>query len=156
MMKRVSRYKTSSSAIEPRPLRRRRGFTLIELLVVLAILGLLVGLVGPRVMSALGSSKTKTARIQVEQFGGALDMFRLEAGRYPTTDEGLQALVEKPSDVQNWNGPYLKKSNVPKDPWGFDYHYRSPGEHGAYDIWTLGADNREGGDGEDQDIASWQ
>jgi general secretion pathway protein G len=135
---------------------RTKGFTLIELLVVLAILGLLVGLVGPRVMSALGSSKTKTAHIQIEQFSGSLDMFRLEAGRYPTTSEGLQALVEKPSDVQNWNGPYLKKAQVPKDPWGYDYQYKSPGDHGAYDIWSLGADNREGGEGENQDVTSWE
>jgi general secretion pathway protein G len=132
------------------------GFTLIELLVVLAILGLLVGLIGPRVMSALSSSKTKTAHIQVEQFSGALDMFRLDVGRYPTTEEGLQALVAKPADVQNWNGPYLKKAKVPKDPWGFDYHYRCPGEHGPYDLWSLGADNREGGTGEDQDVVSWE
>jgi general secretion pathway protein G len=156
MRKETFRQKTRLSTVgRMRPVLTR-GFTLIELWVVLAILGLLVGLVGPRVMSALGSSKTKTTRIQVEQFGGSLDMFRLEAGRYPTTEEGLQALVEKPSDVQDWNGPYLKKSKVPKDPWGFDYHYRSPGEHGAYDIWSLGADNREGGDGENQDITSWE
>jgi general secretion pathway protein G len=145
-----------SSALGPRPFALSRGFTLIELLVVLAILGLLVGLIGPRVMSALSSSKTKTARIQVSQLGGALDMYRLDVGRYPTTEQGLEALVEKPADVQNWNGPYLKKAKVPKDPWTFDYHYRCPGEHGPYDLWSLGADNREGGTGEDQDVASWE
>jgi len=145
-----------SSALRPRPLALSRGFTLIELLVVLAILGLLVGLIGPRVMSALSSSKTKTAHIQVEQFSGALDMFRLDVGRYPTTEQGLQALVEKPGDAQSWNGPYLKKAKVPKDPWGFDYHYRCPGEHGPYDLWSLGADNRDGGTGEDQDVVSWE
>jgi general secretion pathway protein G len=146
----------AAPTLAPRRAARAKGFTLIELLVVLAILGLLVGLVGPRVMSALGSSKTKTAHIQIEQFSGSLDMFRLEAGRYPTTSEGLQALVEKPSDVQNWNGPYLKKAQVPKDPWGYDYQYKSPGDHGAYDIWSLGADNREGGEGENQDVTSWE
>lgn len=135
---------------------RSAGFTLVELLVVLAILGLLVGLVGPQVMKTLGSSKTKTARIQIEDLAGTLDIYRLEVGRYPTTDEGLDALVERPGEAPNWNGPYLKKSQVPKDPWGYDYHYRSPGEHGAFDVWSLGADNREGGEGEDQDIYGWE
>jgi general secretion pathway protein G len=146
----------SSSAPGPRAYALYSGFTLVELLVVLAILGLLVGLVGPQVMKTLGSSKTKTARIQIEELGGSLDIYRLETGRYPTTSEGLQALVEPVADAKNWNGPYLKKSQVPKDPWGFDYQYRSPGENGAFDIWSLGADNREGGDGEDQDVYGWE
>jgi general secretion pathway protein G len=107
-------------------------------------------------MKTLGTSKTKTARIQIEELGGALDIYRLEVGRYPTTDEGLQALVEQPGEAKNWNGPYLKKSQVPKDPWGFDYQYRSPGEHGSFDVWSLGADNREGGEGEDQDVYGWE
>jgi general secretion pathway protein G len=139
-----------------RPFIRRRGFTLVELLVVLAILGLLVGLVGPQVMKTLGSSKTKTARIQLEDLSAALDIYRLEVGRYPTTNDGLQALVENTAGTPNWNGPYLKKNQVPKDPWGFDYGYRSPGEHGSFDIWSLGADNRDGGEGENQDILGWQ
>ncbi|NCA71660.1 MAG: type II secretion system protein GspG [Sphingobacteriia bacterium] len=135
--------------------KRQRGFTLVELLVVLAILGLLAGLVGPQVMGFLGSSKTKTTALQIENLSATLDMYRLELGRYPTTTEGLQALVERPPNLPNWNGPYLKKGDVPKDPWGFDYQYRSPGEHGPYDIWSLGADNREGGEGENADVTSW-
>lgn len=140
----------------PRSNVRSRGFTLIELLVVIAILVLLAGLVGPRVMKTLGSSKTKTARLQIEELAGSLDIYRLDVGRYPTSSEGLQALVENPGDASGWNGPYLKKSKVPADPWGYEYEYRSPGEHGSFDIVSLGADNREGGEGEDQDVVSWE
>jgi general secretion pathway protein G len=132
-----------------------RGFTLVELLVVLAILGLLAGLVGPQVMKFLGSSKTKTAALQVEDLAATLDLYRLELGRYPTSAEGLQALVSDPG-ISNWNGPYLKKSQVPKDPWGNDYQYRSPGQNGPFDVWSLGADGQEGGEGENQDIRSWE
>jgi general secretion pathway protein G len=132
------------------------GFTLVELLVVLAILGLLAGLVGPQVMKFLGSSKTKTAGLQIADLSATLDLYRLEVGRYPSDDEGLKALVENPGDVPNWNGPYLKKSDVPKDPWGNDYLYRFPGEHGTFDIWSLGADGREGGEGENADVVSWE
>ncbi len=137
-------------------LRALRGFTLIELLVVLAIIGLLAGLVGPQVIKHLGESKTKTARLQIEELGSALDMYRLDVGRYPATDEGLTALIEKPANVAVWNGPYLRKKKVPLDPWNNSYHYVSPGEHGKYDVYTLGADNNEGGEGEDQDVVSWE
>ncbi len=135
---------------------KQRGFTLIELLVVLAIIGLLAGLVGPQVMKHLGGAKTKTAKVQIEDLAGALDMYRMDAGRYPTTSEGLKALVEKPADARGWNGPYLRKNNVPQDPWMYDYQYTSPGEHGRFDLYSYGADNASGGEGEDQDVNSWE
>lgn len=135
---------------------RTNGFTLIELLVVLAIIGLLAGLVGPQVMKHLGESKTKTAKIQIEDLAGALDMYRLDVGRYPTTEQGLQSLVEKPEGAKSWNGPYLRKNKVPQDPWNQDYNYKSPGEHGRFDLYTLGTDGREGGEGEDRDVVSWE
>lgn len=132
-----------------------RGFTLIELLVVLVILGLLAGLVGPQVLRHVGSAKSDTAKLQIEEIGSGLDMFHLEVGRYPSTQEGLQALAQRPSTARNWNGPYLKKASVPKDPWGNDYIYRSPGEHGPYDLLSRGADGAEGGEGENRDIVNW-
>ncbi len=136
--------------------RRARGFTLIELLVVLVILGLLAGLVGPQVINYLGGANTKTAKLQIQDFSTALDVFRLDVGRYPTTAEGLQALIVQPVGVNRWNGPYLRKNVIPKDPWGNDYQYRSPGQHGAFDLYSLGADNAEGGEGENQDVVSWE
>ncbi len=135
--------------------KRNVGFTLIELLVVLAILALLAGLVGSQVIGYLGRAKSDTARLQVEQLSQSLDLFMIDAGRYPTTEEGLEALVKAPKNVNNWHGPYLKKGVVPKDPWSRDYVYRSPGEHGAYDLYSLGADGSEGGDGENADITNW-
>jgi general secretion pathway protein G len=138
------------------PARRRRGgFSLIELLVVLVILGLLAGLVGPRVMKYLGGAKTDSAKLQIEDLGAALDLYRLEVGSYPTTDQGLDALVNEPEGIAGWNGPYLKKSFVPPDPWGNDYEYRFPGEHGEYDIVSYGADGQPGGEGESGDVVSW-
>ncbi|UTW05609.1 type II secretion system major pseudopilin GspG (plasmid) [Amphritea atlantica] len=135
---------------------RTAGFTLLELLVVLVILGLLASLVGPQVLKQLGSSKTKSAALQIEEYSAALDLFRLEVGRYPNSNEGLEALISKPSDAQNWNGPYLTKKVIREDPWGSPYIYRFPGEHGDFDLYSLGADNKEGGDGENQDVGSWQ
>ena len=131
------------------------GFTLIELLVVLVIVGLLAGLVGPRVLSYLGGAKSDTANLQIEELGAGLDLFYLETGRYPTSDEGLIALVEQPVNVSNWHGPYLKKKTIPKDPWGRDYYYQSPGENGPYDLVSYGMDGTEGGEQNNQDIVSW-
>ena len=132
------------------------GFTLVELLVVISILALLAGVVGPQVMKRLGESKSKTAKIQIEDLSAALDMYRLDVGRYPSGDQGLTALVEQPSDTSSWSGPYLRKQKVPKDPWQNEYRYASPGEHGKFDLSTLGADNSEGGEGEDRDILGWE
>ena len=134
---------------------RQSGFTLIELLVVLVILGLLAGLVGPRVLKYLASAKTDTAKLQVEEFSAGLDLFHLEVGRYPTSDEGLDALVHQPAGVRNWNGPYLRKNRIPQDSWSRDFHYESPGQHGAYDIYSLGSDNAVGGEGAAVDVVSW-
>lgn len=143
-----------------RPGRARRGatqagFTLLELLVVLAILGLLAVVATPQVLKYLGSAKQETARVQVQNLGTALDLFRFEVGRYPTTQEGLAALVSAPPGAARWAGPYVKSRDSLLDPWGRAYVYRSPGQHGAYDLATLGADGQPGGEGENRDATSW-
>jgi general secretion pathway protein G len=132
------------------------GFTLIELLVVIIILGLLAGLVGPRLLGRVGQSKQAAARAQIELFGAALDQYRLDVGSYPASGAGLEGLVKNPG-ANNWNGPYLKKGSVPKDPWGNPYKYKCcPGDHGEYDLWSDGADGGPGGEAENADITSWQ
>lgn len=136
--------------------QRASGFTLVELLVVLAILGLLVGLVGPQVLRHFSGAKSDTARLQIADLGSALDLFYLDNGRYPTTNEGLGALVQPPAGLDKWNGPYLKKQPVPHDPWGRDYQYSAPGQHGPYDLYSYGADGTPGGEKENADILSWE
>src|SRR4051812_23210198 len=136
-------------------LRAQRGFTLVELLVVITIIALIMGIVGPRVLNYLTESKAKAAKIQIESFSSALDLYFLDTGRYPTSSEGLNALVQRPASSVSWNGPYLKGGVVPNDPWGNGYVYRSPGQHGTYDIVSYGADGHEGGSGTGADIVSW-
>ena len=139
--------------------RRRRsqaGFTLVEILVVITIIGLIMGLVGPRVLNYLTESKAKAAKIQIESFSSALDLFFLDTGRYPSSSEGLGALVQRPGAIASWNGPYVKGGVIPNDPWGHPYVYRSPGQHGTYDLISYGADGQEGGTGTAADITSWQ
>lgn len=134
--------------------RWSRGFTLLELLVVMVIIGLLAGYVGPRFFSQIGKSEVKAARAQIDGLEKALDQYRLDLGRYPTTEQGLAALNERPANEARWAGPYLKKA-VPSDPWGKPYQYKSPGEHGEYDLFSFGKDGQPGGTGENEDITNW-
>jgi general secretion pathway protein G len=131
------------------------GFTLIELLVVMIIIGLLAALVGPRFIRQEEKAKIRAAKAQIELLGTALDTFRLDVGRYPTSEEGLEALRTKPGALERWDGPYLKK-DLPQDPWGKGYVYKSPGEHGPFDIVSYGADGTPGGEGDNRDITSWE
>jgi general secretion pathway protein G len=131
-----------------------RGFTLLELLVVMVIIGLLAGLVAPRYFGQVGKSQTKVAAAQIDSLDKALVQFRLDTDRFPTTEEGLAVLNEAPSDTVGWGGPYLKKA-IPPDPWGRPYVYKSPGEHGDFDLYTLGKDGNPGGTAEDSDITNW-
>jgi len=137
------------------PRRREAGFTLLELLVVLAIMGLLAAIIGPQVIKYLGSSRTQTARVQIQNIVAALELYKLDVGHYPTQAEGLNALVTAPQSEAGWNGPYLKKESAIKDPWGEPYIYKNPGQHGEVDVLTLGSDKAEGGTGEAQDVGSW-
>jgi general secretion pathway protein G len=130
------------------------GFTLVEMLVVLTIIALVLGLVGPRVLNYLGESRTKTAKLQIESFGSSLDLFYLDTGRYPTSSEGLDALVQRPTGVEIWNGPYVKGGRVPSDPWGHAYLYHSPVERAPYEIVSYGSDGHEGGTGSAADISN--
>src|SRR6266404_2007912 len=132
----------------------QQGFTLVEMLVVITIIGLIMGLIGPRVLNYLSESKVKAAKIQLQSFGSALDLFYLDAGRFPSTAEGLTTLVQRTPGIAAWNGPYLKGGNVPNDPWNHPYVYRSPGEHSPYEIVSYGSDGQEGGTGNAADIST--
>jgi general secretion pathway protein G len=145
----------STYTLRRRLQRTADGFTLIEMLVVLTIIGLIMALIGPRVLGYLAESRVKAARLQIESFSSSLDLFYLDTGRYPTTAEGLDALVQRPADVTVWNGPYLKGGRVPLDPWGNSYQYRSPADNDQpYEIVSFGSDGREGGTGDAADIVS--
>jgi general secretion pathway protein G len=139
-----------------KPMRRSdRGITLIELLVVMVIIAMFATLVGSRLFRNVEKARQATAKEQIAEFESALDLFRLDVGRYPTTAEGLEALHTKPTGVENWDSPYLKK-DVPQDPWGHAYVYRCPGQHGDFDLLSYGADGQEGGEGDDADVRNWK
>jgi general secretion pathway protein G len=151
--KRPCRFSAQHAQGEDRQYAGQQGFTLVEMLVVITIIGLIMGLIGPRVLNYLSESKVKAAKIQLQSFGGALDLFYLDAGRFPSTAEGLTALVQRTPGVDAWNGPYLKGGSVPTDPWSHPYVYRSPGERGPYEIMSYGSDGQEGGSGIAADIS---
>jgi general secretion pathway protein G len=135
-----------------RPQASEAGFTLVELLVVLVILVLLASIIGPKVIGYLGSSRSKTAKVQIDGLVTSLELFHIDTGRYPSTAEGLDSLVKATGKIQGWNGPYISKNTVPLDPWGNQYHYDQPGKRGPFDLFTLGRDGKEGGSDEDADI----
>jgi len=137
-----------------RSMVRAHGFTLLELLVVMVIIGLLAGYVGPKFFSQIGKAEIKTARAQLDSLGKALDQYRIDTGRYPSSEQGLAALVTKPANESHWSGPYLQKG-LPPDPWGRPYMYKFPGEHGDYDLLTFGKDGQPGGTGDAEDVTNW-
>lgn len=152
MIKAQSLARRATASVRRLP---KDGYTLIEMLVVLTIISLIVGLVGPRVLNYLGESRVKTAKLQIESFSSALDLFYMDTGRYPTSSEGLEALAQRPADVEVWNGPYIKGSHVPPDPWGHAYQYRTRVDRlPPYEIISLGSDGREGGTGSAADISN--
>jgi general secretion pathway protein G len=136
--------------------KSQSGMTLLELLVVLAILALVIGIAAPRVIGYLGKAKSDTALLQMRQLVSALNLYRLDVGRYPSEQEGLQALVTQPGGADKWHGPYIDRAEGIKDPWGEVYGYKLPGEHGEVDLMTYGADRQPGGEGENKDIGSWE
>ena len=141
----------NKASLPPAP-RASRGFTLLELVMVLVIIGVILAMVGPRVFNSLSRATSEQAKIKIEQIAGALDLYKLDTGRYPNSQEGLAALLAAPAGVANWNGPYVREAKTLKDPWSHDFLYRSPAEKGGYDLVSLGADGKEGGEGENKDV----
>ena len=135
--------------------RRDRGITLIELLVAMVIIAMFATLVGQNLFKRVERARQTTTKTQISELEGSLDLFRLDVGRYPTAEEGLQALRIRPPNLTTWDGPYLRK-DVPLDPWGRPYVYRIPGQHGDFDLFSLGADGQEGGEGDSMDVTNWQ
>ncbi len=135
--------------------RGQKGFTLLELMVVLLILALLATIATPQVMKHFAKAKSQTARIQVTALASSVEFFHLDLGRYPTQVEGLKTLIERPGSEAKWDGPYIKQADSLNDPWGRPYKYRFPGQHGAFDVYTLGSDGKEGGDGDAKDVGNW-
>jgi general secretion pathway protein G len=133
----------------------KKGFTLIELLIVLVLIGLIAAMVGPNIFKQLGSGQQKAAKADIARLGLVLDSYRLDVGSYPSTSQGLNALITDPGE-EGWDGPYLKKSVMPKDPWKEPYHYQFPGTHGEYDLYSYGADKAPGGESANKDINSWE
>ena len=146
---------TKRSRPVPAPPNASRGFTLVEMLVVLVIIGLLGLLVAPNLVSRLGHAKSDAAQAQINSLMSAVDMFGVDMGRPPTKEEGLEALLAAPGNDVNWRGPYVRKRQALIDPWGNPYRYRVPGQHGAFDLYSLGSDNAEGGEGDARDVTSW-
>jgi general secretion pathway protein G len=135
--------------------RKDAGFTLIELLVVLAIMGMLAVIIGPQVIRYLGSSRSQTAKVQIQNISSALEFYRLDVGRYPSSEEGLKALVKPPATAAAWNGPYLAQDSALTDPWGNAYKYRVPGQNSEADVFSFGADGTEGGSRDAKDVGNW-
>jgi general secretion pathway protein G len=154
MRKSVGIFFKASEKRERGPDLGQQGFTLVEMLVVITIIGLIMGLIGPRVLNYLSESKVKAAKIQLQSFAGALDLFYLDAGRFPSTSEGLSALMQRTPGVAAWNGPYLKGNSLPNDPWNHPYMYRAPGDRAPYEILSYGSDGQEGGSGIAADIST--
>ncbi len=148
--------KSSQNKISHQKALSVSGFTLIELLIVMVIIGLLAAFIVPKLIGRVGESKQTAAKAQIELTSTAIEIFKLDTGKYPSQETGLQALNTKPGDVKNWKGPYMKKDKIPKDPWGVEYIYRFPGTHGDYDLISYGADEAEGGSGDSKDIVSWE
>ncbi len=135
--------------------RKTGGFTLLELMVVLLILAMLASIAAPQVLKYLGKAKGQTAKIQIDALSAGVDFYHVDLGHFPTQEQGLHALIQRPENETKWDGPYVKKDASLLDPWGRPFLYKIPGQHGAYDIYSYGADGKEGGDGEDSDVGNW-